>query len=110
MDSDQTRMDLTSPGAGTYWYLPPEAFGDAGTEVSCKLDVWSVGVIFFEMLYGRRPFGHGMPQSKVNGVLLGANKVEFPPQTPMKYKVSEGAKKFISECMNFSHKDRLTPI
>lgn len=90
MDTDQTRMGLTSYGAGTYWYLPPEAFEGDGSQVSCKLDVWSVGVIFFELLYGKRPFGHGVSQSKVmnEGLILNAVKVDFPPQTPLKYKVS----------------------
>lgn len=26
IDTDDTRMDLTSQGVGTYWYLPPETF------------------------------------------------------------------------------------
>lgn len=91
-------MNLTSQGAGTYWYLPPETFGDSGAEVSCKVDIWSVGVIFYELLYGKRPFGHGVAQSKIKneGIILNAIKVEFPPQTPLKYKVSEEAKSFIS--------------
>lgn len=65
MDSDETRMNLTSQGVGTYWYLPPETFVDCGAEVSSKVDVWSAGVIFYELLYGRRPFGHGLSQAKI---------------------------------------------
>ena len=32
------------------------------------------------MLYGRRPFGHGMSQDQIynKGVILKATKVEFP--------------------------------
>lgn len=58
-------MNLTSQGVGTYWYLPPETFFDSGAEVSSKVDVWSAGVIFYELLYGRRPFGHGLSQAKI---------------------------------------------
>jgi tousled-like kinase len=48
-------MDLTSQGAGTYWYLPPEVFETSNTpKISSKVDVWSVGVIFYQMLYGRK--------------------------------------------------------
>uniref|UniRef100_A0AAR2JNH6 Protein kinase domain-containing protein n=1 Tax=Pygocentrus nattereri TaxID=42514 RepID=A0AAR2JNH6_PYGNA len=49
-------MDLTSQGAGTYWYLPPECFvvGKEPPKISNKVDVWSVGVIFFQCLYGRK--------------------------------------------------------
>ncbi|ESO96664.1 hypothetical protein LOTGIDRAFT_54679, partial [Lottia gigantea] len=43
-------MDLTSQGAGTYWYLPPECFvvGKTPPKISSKVDVWSVGVIFYQ--------------------------------------------------------------
>uniref|UniRef100_A0A673WVL3 Tousled-like kinase 2 n=1 Tax=Salmo trutta TaxID=8032 RepID=A0A673WVL3_SALTR len=49
-------MELTSQGAGTYWYLPPECFvvGKEPPKISNKVDVWSVGVIFYQALYGRK--------------------------------------------------------
>ncbi|CAN0441904.1 unnamed protein product, partial [Laminaria digitata] len=56
-----TSMELTSKGAGTYWYLPPECFGD-NPRISSKVDVWSLGVVFYQMLYGVRPFGEGLSQ------------------------------------------------
>jgi len=44
------------------------------------------------MLFGTRPFGHGIKQSKIyqDGIILKAFKVEFPQDK--KYKVSEDAK------------------
>ena len=35
-------MDLTSQGAGTYWYLPPETFeiGQNAPKISPKVDIW----------------------------------------------------------------------
>uniref|UniRef100_A0AAY3ZZE1 Protein kinase domain-containing protein n=1 Tax=Denticeps clupeoides TaxID=299321 RepID=A0AAY3ZZE1_9TELE len=52
-------MELTSQGAGTYWYLPPECFvvGKEPPKISNKVDVWSVGVIFYQSLYGRKVSG-----------------------------------------------------
>jgi serine/threonine protein kinase len=49
-------MDLTSQGAGTYWYLPPECFvvGKTPPKISSKVDVWSIGVIFYQCLYGKK--------------------------------------------------------
>ena len=49
-------MDLTSQGAGTYWYLPPECFvvGKNPPKISSKVDVWSLGVIFYQCLYGKK--------------------------------------------------------
>lgn len=50
--NDGTTMELTSQGAGTYWYLPPECFakGPNPPRISSKVDVWSAGVIFFQMV------------------------------------------------------------
>ena len=49
-------MDLTSQGAGTYWYLPPECFvvGKNPPKISSKVDVWSIGVIFYQCIYGKK--------------------------------------------------------
>jgi tousled-like kinase len=47
MDSEESRMELTSQGLGTYWYLPPETFKQEHTTITAKVDVWSAGVIFF---------------------------------------------------------------
>ena len=72
VDEGQTQgMELTSQGAGTYWYLPPECFvglshgpGSAPL-ITNKVDVWSVGVIFYQVLFGRRPFGHEQTQEQI---------------------------------------------
>lgn len=49
-------MDLTSQGAGTYWYLPPECFetGREPPKISSKVDIWSLGIIFFQCLFGKK--------------------------------------------------------
>jgi tousled-like kinase len=67
MEEDSEFVELTSQGAGTYWYLPPECFEMGGKQppmISSKVDVWSVGVIFYQLLYGKKPFGNDMSQQK----------------------------------------------
>ncbi len=61
---------------GTYWYLPPETFNEDNSQITPKVDVWSTGVIFYELLYGRKPYGHGISQDRIlnQGIILNAKK------------------------------------
>ena len=100
-------MELTSQGAGTYWYLPPECFetGPTPPRISSKVDTWSCGVILYQMLFGRRPFGHDQSQEQIlhSGTILNARGVEFPAAGP---KVSAEGKAFIQRCLSRKQQDR----
>lgn len=59
LDGDQQDggIELTSQGAGTYWYLPPECFSrpNGGPPIiDNRVDVWSIGVIFYQCIYGKK--------------------------------------------------------
>ncbi|XP_045169410.1 serine/threonine-protein kinase tousled-like 2 [Mercenaria mercenaria] len=99
-------MDLTSQGAGTYWYLPPECFmvGKNPPKISSKVDVWSVGVIFYQCLYGKKPFGHNLSQAAIleENTILNAKEVEFPSKPP----VTPEAKNFIRKCLQYKKEMR----
>ena len=104
-DTETTGIELTSQGAGTYWYLPPECFQcDQAPKISSKVDVWSIGVIFYQMLYGKRPFGEGMTQDKIlmDRTIVNAKEVEFPD----KPNVTSEAKLFIKRCLTYMQEFR----
>ena len=100
-------MELTSQGAGTYWYLPPECFVmDETVRISNKVDVWSIGVIFYQMLFGKRPFGDGQSQDAIlnNRTMLNARQVPFPDRP----QVSEECKSFLRKCLSYDQAFRPT--
>jgi serine/threonine protein kinase len=105
-----TSMELTSQGAGTYWYLSPECFekGPNPPRISSKVDVWSAGIIFYQMLYGSRPFGEGKTQENVwnENLIYNASSVEFPSD-PKHSKISDEAKDLIRACL--TRDQRLRP-
>ncbi|CAD6185793.1 unnamed protein product [Caenorhabditis auriculariae] len=103
-DHDHDGIELTSQFAGTYWYLPPETFVVPPPKITCKVDVWSVGVIFYQCIYGKKPFGNELTQQKIleYNTIINAREVSFPP----KPQVSSVAQDFIRRCLQYKKEDR----
>ena len=54
---DITGKDYAWSSIGTFHYMAPEVI--KGNNYNSSVDYWSVGVIIYEMFYGRLPFGQG---------------------------------------------------
>jgi serine/threonine protein kinase len=65
--SEGTRMTRSGTQVGTPYYMAPEAW--TGEVLDGQADIWSLGVLLFEMLAGEVPFGGDTPMvvmSKIN--------------------------------------------
>jgi serine/threonine protein kinase len=68
-----------------------------------KCDIWSIGVLFYEMLYGRHPWiGKGIVDLYTK--IETHKEVVFPAEV----EVSELAKSLIIQCLRFDENDRLS--
>jgi len=70
----ETKRDLTTPGMilGTVPYMSPEQL--RGETVDARTDIFSLGVVIYEMLSGRSAFGRN-----TNAETIGAIQHEQPP-------------------------------
>ncbi|KAH0788509.1 Serine/threonine-protein kinase TOUSLED [Histomonas meleagridis] len=97
-EGDESAIELTSQGTGTYYYAAPETFqrGKA-VLITPSVDTWSLGIIFYEMLFGQRPFGEDVSQQTFASQIDRMNgKITYPQGI----KVSDAAKNFISMCLD----------
>ena len=79
-----TRLTGTGTQVGTPYYMSPEAW--EGQALDAQADVWSLGVVLFEMLSGKVPFAGDTIVAVMNQVLtsplpdLSQLRADIPPE------------------------------
>jgi serine/threonine-protein kinase len=68
--SEGTRMTRTGTKVGTPYYMAPEAW--KGETIDAQADIWSLGVVLFEMLSGTVPFNGDSEFTVMNKVCTTA--------------------------------------
>jgi len=90
-DTDDT------PGAGTMHYTAPEIL--RGGRADARSDIWSLGVVLYEMVSGRRPFQGKTAYELSSDIMYHAPPTVSPKNTP-------GLRSVIECCMAKSPVDR----
>jgi PAS domain S-box-containing protein len=77
LESERERINDPSVVAGTLPYVSPEQTGRTHREVDFRSDLYSLGVTFYELLTGRRPFSGSSPLELIHAHLA---RRPDPPQ------------------------------
>lgn len=84
---------LTSSIIGTPAYMSPEQA--MGESLDQRIDLWSLGVVFYELLTGHRPFQGENAQSTLHAII---HKTPTPPME-LKKDIQEEAERIVLKCL-----------
>lgn len=101
MDERDTMLTMASAVFGTPAYMSPEQAKDSH-RVDCRADIYSLGVVFYEMLSGQRPYRGDSTIQILSQVVAEGNipdirrlRPEIPPELAML--IAEMTEKKLSE-------------
>ncbi|MGA9119412.1 MAG: serine/threonine-protein kinase, partial [Bacteroidota bacterium] len=97
-----TQTALTRPGSamGTVAYMSPEQA--TGSPVDERTDIWSLGVVLYEMITGRRPFAGEYD----NAVLYSVLNVQPEPISALRTGVPTDLDRIVRRCLAKDPRER----
>ncbi|MDX1741671.1 MAG: protein kinase, partial [Rhodothermales bacterium] len=95
-----TKLTQMGSTLGTFAYMSPEQA--RGEEVDARSDLWSLGVVIYEMIAGRMPFAGDYEQAVVYSIL----NEDPEPLTSLRTGVSMELEAIVEKCLRKSAKHR----
>jgi len=77
--SNDTTNISRDASVGTLSYMPPEAVKQGQLKLGRPSDIWSLGIILYQMAYGHPPFAHLEPMQRLLRLNDPALCIQFPP-------------------------------
>lgn len=97
---DKTRLTKTGSTVGTVAYMSPEQ--GSGSEVDARSDLWSLGVLLYEMLAGELPFQGDYEQAVIYSIM----NTEPKPISEFRKDMPEGLEEMVNHCLEKSPENR----
>ncbi|MBN2529846.1 MAG: serine/threonine protein kinase [Deltaproteobacteria bacterium] len=99
---DETLSDLTETGTGlgTPSYMSPEQI--LGDKLDQRTDIWSLGVVFYQMLCGKKPFIEDAKRSVLQKIRLD----RYVPVRKLNSRVPRVLERILGRCMEKQPADR----
>ncbi|MFC1555829.1 protein kinase [candidate division KSB1 bacterium] len=99
-----TKVTKNGSTLGTVYYMSPEQA--RGEETDHRSDIWSLGVVLYEMLTGQLPF-KGEYES---AVLYSITNIEQEPVTGIRSGIPLDLEKIVNKCLDKSADDRYPSV
>lgn len=93
--------DMAQTMVGSPIYMAPEIL--KGSVYDHRADIWSLGVILYEMMYGFCPYQENSITKLIN--LIDNNLLKFPPEIS----ISNHVKILMKRMMTIKYRERISP-
>ncbi|MBI4892586.1 MAG: serine/threonine-protein kinase [Acidobacteria bacterium] len=98
--ADSTRVTKTGTTIGTPGYMAPEQA--AGEKLDRRTDLWSMGVVLYEMVTGRLPFAGDSEAAVVHAILY----LQYEPLTAVRAGLPVELDRIVARCLAKDPDDR----